>query len=521
MAWLVPSTMKVDEIRPHSEGRVVQILIDKLSADWVVMPKVLITVNGQNAEIDVVIASRTRGVFFLEVKGGPIRIRDGQWFGYLDTPRQHPVKNPIEQLMNARHQLVKRLRLQSIDLNDLYMRDLVVLPDVGGVPDIGLGPGVPPETILTKLELEDPEAAIGRFVREHAPIPLEQFKSFVHALCPNVTLTAEGGNFHQNVLHRVDEATANRLGALVGLSTNRRVLATGAAGTGKTYLAERWARQCAERGERTLLVCYNVPLAEDLAQRLEDSDVDVFGFHRLARAVLGPTDFVVPPEASQEWWDTVPAQQLIERSAATSMRYDTIVVDEGQDFRPTWWDALDTLFSPDGPRRLLVVADPLQAIYMKPWVAPPNMMQVPLEVNVRSTRAVSNHVKLLGGAEPNAAAPTGVPVRQLTATPDTVVEVVSREVARLVGEFALPPMHVAILTSHRVLRDHLLAAEMPVKLARWADRDEDTIICETIHRVKGLERLAIIVVDLDEERPRELDYIGSSRAVLHLTVVTR
>jgi len=80
---------------------------------------------------------------------------------------------------------------------------------------------------------------------------------------------------------------------------------------------------------------------------------------------------------------------------------------------------------------------------------------------------------------------------------------------------------VAILTSHRTLRDHLLSAEMPVKLARWEERDEDTIICETIHRVKGLERLAIIVVDLDEDRPRELDYIGSSRAVLHLTVVTR
>lgn len=521
MAWLVPNTLKVGDIRPHSEGRVVQILVDKLSADWVVMPKVSITVNGQNAEIDIVIASRTRGVFFIEVKGGPIRIKDGQWYGYLDTPREHTIKNPIEQLINARHQLVKRLQLQHINLNDLYMRDLVVLPDVRGVPDIGLGPGVPQETILTRLELEDPEAAIGRFVREHAPIPLEQFKSFVRALCPTVVLTEEGGNFHQTILHRVDEATSTRLGALVGLAENQRVLATGAAGTGKTFLAERWARRRAEKGDRTLLVCYNVPLAEDLEHRLEDSDVEVHGFHRLALAALSPVGVRVPEDVQPTWWDTVPAELLVDHRDQTTKRYDTIVVDEGQDFRPSWWAALDSLFASEGPRRLLVVADPLQAIYTRPWVAPENMMQVTLEVNVRSTLAVGLHVKDLGGAEPNAGAPQGHPVCRLTATVDTVVDVVSKEIARLVSELAIPPVHIAILTSHRETRDLLLGSEMPVKLSRWSSRDEDTIVCETIQRVKGLERLAIIVVDLDEERPRELDYIGSSRAVLHLTVVTR
>ena len=516
MAWLVPATMPLDHIEYESERKVVEKLLQRLSNEWVVIPKVTITHNGKNSEVDVVCVSRHRGVVLLEVKGGLVSIKEGQWYSYAIK-----IKNPIEQIIGAKHQLVKRMRQLRVDLHDLYLQEITVLPDVLDVPADGLGPGAPREVLFAGIDLEDPEASFARITREHPPIPVEQFKAFIHALCPTVVLTEEGGKFHQTVLHRVDEATVVRLGALVGLSTNQRVLATGAAGTGKTFLAERWARQCAARGERTLFVCYNVPLAEDLAQRLEESGVDVFSFHRLARAVLGPTDFVVPPEASPEWWDTVPAQQLIERSAATSMRYDTIVVDEGQDFRPTWWDALDTLFSPDGPRRLLVVADPLQAIYAGPWTEPADMMKVPLEVNVRSTRAVGDHVKDLGGAEPNAAAPMGFPVRHHTATPETVVDVVSREVARLVGEFAIPPMYVAILTSHRELRDLLLTAHMPVKLARWEERDEDTIICETIHRVKGLERLAIIVVDLDEDRPRELDYIGSSRAVLHLTVVTR
>lgn len=521
MAWLVPATRKIDEIRPFAEQEVVKTFVEKLSKDWVVIPKVHITFKGQNAEIDVILVSRNRGVFFVEVKGGEISIDNGQWKSRDEKGDVHNIQNPIEQLVSAKHQLVKRLGKMNFSLNDLFIRDLVVLPKNTEVPRDGLGPGLPRESIFTKLDLEDPEAALARIVREHAPIELNRFKAFIQILCPTVRFTDEGGEFHQTVLHRVDEATSTRLGALVGLADNQRVLATGAAGTGKTYLAERWARRCAERGERTLLVCYNLPLSQDLENRLEDSGADVFSFHRLARSVLSPSGFVVPENAGSEWWDTVPAQNLIDQRDVTTVRYDTIVVDEGQDFRPTWWDALDTLFAPDGPRRLLVAADPLQAIYAGPWVAPANMMSITLETNVRSTLAVGSHVKDLGGAKPNSAAPAGSPVKQVRATVETVASLVAAEITRFTADLQLPPSHIAILARHRELRELLIGSDTPVKLARWEERDEDSIVCETIHRVKGLERLAIIVVDLDEKRTHELDYIGASRAVLHLTVITR
>ena len=521
MAWLVPSTINVEEIRPYSEQGVVKRFIEKLSDNWVVIPQVHITIDGKNAELDVVLVSKNHGVYFMEVKGGEVWVTGGQWWTRSANGEEAKIKNPIEQIISAKHQLAKRLIARGLDLRGLFIRDVVVLPDVVDVSAGGIDPAVPREATLTKVDLEDPEAALVRIGGEHPPVEFSRLMNFVQALRPTVKLNEIGGRFHLTELHRVDQATLTRLGALVALSTNQRVLATGAAGTGKTFLAERWARRCAERGERTLLVCYNVPLAEDLAHRLEGSDVDVHSFHRLARELLLPVGFEVPQEAESDWWDTVPARMLVEHREQVTRRYDSIVVDEGQDFRQSWWDALDTLFAPDGPRRLLVVADPLQTIYAGPWVAPENMMLLPLETNVRSTAAVGRHVKRLGGADPNSSAPEGFPVRTLTASHDTVVEVVAGEVIRLTKEFSLPPTFIAILARHRALRDLLLGAEMPVKLARWEHRDEDTIVCETIHRVKGLERLAIILVDLDETRPRELDYIGSSRAVLHLTVVTR
>ena len=112
-------------------------------------------------------------------------------------------------------------------------------------------------------------------------------------------------------------------------------------------------------------------------------------------------------------------------------------------------------------------------------------------------------------------------MKHLQATVETVASLVAAEITRFTHDLQLPPAHIAILARHRELRELLIGSVMPVKLARWEERDEDSIVCETIHRVKGLERLAIIVVDLDDERTPELDYIGSSRAVLHLTVITR
>jgi hypothetical protein len=83
----------------------------------------------------------------------------------------------------------------------------------------------------------------------------------------------------------------------------------------------------------------------------------------------------------------------------------------------------------------------------------------------------------------------------------------------------IPASQIAVLARHRQLRDALLAAKMPVPLVRWEERDEGKIVCETIHRVKGLERLAIIMIDLNDTPDTMTDYIGASRAILHLVKV--
>ena len=90
----------------------------------------------------------------------------------------------------------------------------------------------------------------------------------------------------------------------------------------------------------------------------------------------------------------------------------------------------------------------------------------------------------------------------------------------LVVEFQIDPANILVLTGHTALRDRI-RAESPggFACAAWEDRHDGDIVCETIHRMKGLERDAVIVVTADDDLGDHLLYVGMSRAVSRLAAV--
>jgi hypothetical protein len=98
-----------------------------------------VLIEGQNAEIDVVLVSPHLGVVLLEVKGGTVSVREGVWYSYGKPMKE----SPFEQVGTAKHRLIARLNEMKVNLDGFFISEVVVLPDVGDIPAVGLGPGAP------------------------------------------------------------------------------------------------------------------------------------------------------------------------------------------------------------------------------------------------------------------------------------------------------------------------------------------------------------------------------------------
>lgn len=516
MAHLLPTDFDLQGLE-YSERRVCEAMLTGLDETWLVIPSVPIVDHG-DAEIDLLLVSPTQGVVLVEVKGGAVRLVDGDWYQY-----DHKLpKSPPAQAVRAKYALLKRLRSARVDTEGLYITHVVALPDVGMVPKEGLGPDAPASIVMSKPELLDPSTAIKRLgAPDQVPVPRERLERFVRAVRPTVELSSGDGGVLQAVSRQLDATTRAVMAAVRNLDSQQRVLVTGGAGTGKTWLAIDWAKRAVERGERTLVVCFNKPIGEFLHRRLRTTPATVGTYHDVVVRLLEPHGFRVGENPGPEYWDTIPTASLAYHADKIGQPFDTLIIDEGQDIKPHWLESLERLLDPAGPQRVLMVADPSQAIYDRDWAPPPNMVTNRLEHNLRNSRPIASFVKRLGGPDPMPGAPGNVPVRFLAAGGRKEIGKRVRDtVTELTEVHGVPYSEILVVTRHKKERDDLVASPPEgCPMVRWEDRSEDAVLCETVHRAKGLERLAVIYVDTSAEPDRQLQYIGASRAVSWLTQI--
>lgn len=531
MAQLVPENFDMSAL-PHSEQRVVRHLLDGLDESWIVVPSVPITHEGKDREIDVVLVSFDRGAWVIEVKGGIVTVVDGQWKSF-DTP----IKNPVRQVSAAKYALIKRLQKTGTPAARVHISHLVALPDNADFPREGAGPECPRDIVLTKDELTNIASALERLGHPH-PSSRDEIESLIKVLRPDVSEIRVDGRHVKGVLTRLADATAERLGPVIGLDENRRVYLRGSAGTGKTFVALRWYRRALLRGESTLYVCFNSPLAADVESKIDrvvdalaenESPVPVHmvaNFHALMRRLMGDSAPPIPEDDEsdvQNYWNTVLPEAFAASLPSIDLRFDTIIIDEAQDFHPAWLEVIEGLMSDRVDGRLYLMADSDQAIYTSSWTPPSGITTLELTHNIRNSGNIATVVARLGGAPVPRSVPAGpaVDYHRVRGTKETV-KAVRSGIHTATEELGIPHSQIAILVAHRSVRDEIRnALGTEFHMVPWQDRDENAIVCETVHRTKGLERQAVIFVDTDEEPNKTIAYVGASRASAYLSVVGR
>ena len=463
MARMFPEHLPADVESP-AERRLYELFERSLPKDFTVFHGVrwLSGCRGrdpQDGEADFVLAHPRLGVLVLEVKGGTIG-RDastGIWRSRDQAGRDNQIKDPFRQVTGSMHALVSKCRdTPSTAPYRYHFGHAVAFPDVS-VDSLDLGVEAPAESVLDAAKLRDPRRAIEdalRFWNRDQEGPGAQaVDALVRLLAPSYRLeiTLRTRIDQEEVVLR--ELTEQQFQVLHILSAYRRALIEGCAGSGKTMLALEKARRLSQEGFRTLFVCFNRALAGWARDSLSaGSDVDVHHFHELcavkAEEAAIPLPDYRPWPPPQEFWDHTLPNALFEARERLAPGYDAIIVDEGQDFRESWWVPLEAWLEDEKNGVLYIFKDDNQSIYAAGGSYPVHWPPLRLTINCRNTQKIHKVVTSFWQGEmlPTCAGPPGTQAEVLAVPPEKTEAELRRLLHRLVVEQHVLPGEITILT---------------------------------------------------------------------------
>jgi superfamily I DNA and RNA helicase len=165
-------------------------------------------------------------------------------------------------------------------------------------------------------------------------------------------------------------------------------------------LATTKAQSEAQKGKRVLFLCYNKALAEWLNSSVETGEIGsgylhVDNYHHYVAQLCKDIDRKWPSNAPNLWNEYAPNQlyDIAFNLMSGRDKYDTIIIDEGQDFHPNWWMSITPLFrGAVNDHCFYVFYDPDQNIFQGQFMLPAGLDKpFPLTINCRNTKRISNY----------------------------------------------------------------------------------------------------------------------------------
>ena len=321
-----------------------------------------------------------------------------------------------------------------------------------------------------------------------------------------------------------------------------RLRISGTAGSGKSVISRCVFDQAVARGACPLLVCFNRALMERLKVAVSPGGLVAtwYGLCDLFLRERGqPVDFA-HMRTDPRFWETV-AERVIGEHVPEAWKFDTLIVDEGQDFRQEWLDILG-LFLRE-PHDILWLEDPDQSVRGQAPVRLDGFVGFRAPANFRSPRSIARFIERMLPFEfecANDLPGLGVGVTPY-ADPGEQPALVARIVAGLLAQ-GFAHDDIVILTTH-----HTVTPGTPRSVLGGRERvgnyrlrqftgeydllgnqltTPGQLTFSSIGRFKGQQSPAVIVVDVDPD-PADTDgadrllFAGMTRATVRLELPVR
>jgi len=474
-------------------------------------------------EIDFVVVNRAGDLLLIEQKLGFLgETAEGLVKEYPGKSKSVPV-----QMARSRDAVLNKLK-QRNGTAQIHVESLLFCPHYT-IKD-PLAAGILPERIVDARRKDH----LARVIQQVLPVGEELDTTVVHQFLRDVIklepdVSALVGRA-RTLVARVSGGLAHWARQLE--ITPHRLRITGTAGSGKTQLALAEFRAAIDAGKHPIYVCFNRPLADHI-EAIAPRGGMACTYHTLCESVLrahAQTHDFTQPGAFEAL--EARAEQL---SVPESLLFDTVIIDEGQDWSERWRDRVFRHARADA--RVLWLEDPLQNLYGRPPVALPGWVGFRSQANYRSPRPIVRFLQGLVGENMDIEAASPIDASE--------VEILTyRDKAELLAQVKMgikqcyaagfKKADVAVISYHGRESSHVMRHDRlgDFSFRRFASAydlfqrpiyEEGDILMETVMRFKGQAAPAVVFAEidfseLDDKAVRRL-FVGATRATMKLVLV--
>lgn len=352
MARMIPATIS-PEVKSSAEKMIFSWLSELEWENCIVLHSLGMAehIDKVFGEIDFVIIA-DEGVLCIEVKGGVVRREEGVWkfinrYNKVATKNEGPYEQAIGNEESLRDHLSSRLKDPKDPIRRCAYASCVMTPDcvISAEDRIDIIPDITFDKRNTKDDL--PKFLKNSFkywknkTREKhhfagGPLQERDKERLVNILRGDFAFVPAMSLSLQRTDEMLQVVTDEQYVIMRGFQ-NKRMMVSGPAGTGKTWLAMDQCRKLVAGGYRIIYLCYNRLIANYVKQSFtaEGVDVEVSTLHRF---LLNKTGLKEVTNDKSFFSKTLPEAfiEVANEIMPDEAKYDVLIIDEGQDLMNTY-----------------------------------------------------------------------------------------------------------------------------------------------------------------------------------------